>query len=124
MSAHYDALEEIYAKQGAEEPFANYVIEHAKSGFVYSTPDFFVMGRPVLRSAAPELIRDARHVFRREECDAWFIHAAAGNMPKMWAITPWPLGWIGWTRMRDSLDELTFIPTESLKRLCPPDLQP
>lgn len=123
MSALYDSLEALYLKTGAEEPFANYVLHHARHGFVYATPDFFVMGRPVNRKAAPELIRDATHAFPREECDAWFIHAAAGNMPKMWSITPWPLGWIGWTRLHDPLSELQFTPTETLKRLCPPDLQ-
>lgn len=124
MSKHFEALEKLYAQKGAEEPFANYVIEHAKNGFVYSTPDFFVMGRPVVRSASEAVIRDATHAFPPAECDAWFVHAAAGNIPKMWATMPWPLEWIGWTRLRDPLDELTFVRTESLKRLCPPDFQP
>jgi hypothetical protein len=118
----YDKLAEAYARNPQADSFENYVLWLARSGFVFARPDFFAMGRPVVRAAARDLILDVAHLFPSASCDAWFIHAAAGNMSRMWSIMPWELGWIGFTRINDPLSELQFFPTERLKRLCPPDL--
>lgn len=118
----YEKIEARYLEHPQEEPFVNYVAHYARHGFVFARPDFFAMGRPVVRSASPEKIKDPMNLFPSEDCDCWFIHAAAGNMSRMWQIVPWPLGWFAWTRLHDPLAELTIFPTETIKRLCPPDL--
>ena len=117
----FEQLEAAYAAHPQEEPFLSYVAHYARHGFVFARPDFFAMGRAVRRSAGPAAIKDPRRLFTREESDCWYIHAAAGAMPNIWQIVPWPLGWVCWTRIHDPLAELTFVPTETLKRLCPPD---
>lgn len=118
----YAKLEAAYAAHPKEEPLANYVQWHMRHGFVFARPDVFLMGRPVLRSAPPEAVKDPMHLFPSEQCDAWYIHAAAGNMSAMWSLMPWPLGWIGWTRLYDPQSELVFHPVERLIRLCPTSL--
>ena len=118
----YARIEAEYLKHPKEEPFVNYVEWHARNGFVFARPDFFAMGRPVKRNAPPKEILDPKMLFESQDCDCWYIHAAAGNMARMWQIVPWELPWICWTRLADPLAELTFIKTESLKRLCPPDI--
>lgn len=119
----YEQLAAVYAAHPQEESFENYVAWYAKIGFVFATPDFFAMGRPVIRAAREESIKDPTHLFATEDCDCWFIHGAAGNLPKMWRILPWPLEWMCWERVVDPLLELRFVRVETLKRLCPPDLQ-
>lgn len=118
----YERIEAAYAANPKEEPFVNYVVWHHRHGFVFSRPDCFVMGRAVVRSAPAEKIRDLSNLFPSSDCDAWYIHAAAGNLSRMWSLMPWPLGWIGFTRLSDPSSELRFFPAETLKRLCPPEL--
>lgn len=118
----FERIAAEYARHPKEEPFENYVRFHLRHGFVFSRPDFFCMGRPVVRSAPASAIRDPGALFPSELCDAWYIFAAAGNTARIWQIVPWPLPFIGWARLADPLAELTFVEAERLKRLCPPDL--
>lgn len=118
----FEQIEAAYAKHPKEEPFQNYVLHYARHGFVFSRPDFFCMGRAVKRTSPPEQILDPRVLFPKEECDCWYVMAAAGRMSQMWQVVPWPLEWFCWTRLHDPLAELTFSPTETLTRLCPPDI--
>jgi len=119
----YEKLEKAYAEHPQEEPLRNYVDWHMRHGFVFSRPDFVAIGRPVMKSAPPESIRNPMHLFPSEECNCWFIFAAAGNMSRMWDIVPFPLGWFGWTRLHDPLSEIVFVEAERLRRLCPPDIR-
>ena len=118
----FEKIEAQYAAHPKEEPFVNYLLHYHRHGFVFSRPDFFAMGRAVIKEAPHAEILDPRHLFKSEDCNCWYIHAAAGNMSRMWAIQPWPMGWFCWTRLHDEQGELTFAPAEVLKRLCPPDL--
>lgn len=118
----FEQIEAQYLARPRQEPFFSYIDWHLRHGFVFSRPDFFMMGRPVLRAAPPEMILDPRCLFAREICDTWYLHAAAGNMGQMWAIQPWPLPWFCWTRLHDEQSELIFCSATRLKRLCPPDL--
>lgn len=122
MTTPFDKLEAQYAAHPREEPFANYVMHYHRIGFVFSRPDFVVFGRPVIRSAPHDQIKDPRFIFKSEDCDCWYLHAASGNMARMWAVVPFRLPWFCWTRINDPLGELTFCQTETLKRLCPPDI--
>lgn len=118
----YEKIERAYQEHPKEEPLENYVRWHLRHGFVFSRPDFFCMGRCVMKEAPADSIRDPMHLFPSEDCNAWYIFAAAGNMARMWQILPWPLGWVCWTRLHDPLSELQFVETERLQRLCPPDI--
>lgn len=115
---------EIYQKYQQERPevdFPALIGHHLQFGFVYSTPDFFVMGRPVPKNAASQLILDPNHFWGREHCDCWYLHAFAGRMDKVWKVMPYPLKFCAWTRIHDKENELTIVSFEDLQRLCPPD---
>lgn len=118
----YEKLEAVYARHPKEEPLAKYVEWHLRHGFVFARPDFFAMGRPVSRKAPPAEILNPARLFSTAEIDCWYLHAAAGNMSKMWTILPFPLGWFCFTRAADPLSELVFVESERLRRLCPPDV--
>lgn len=89
---------------------------HLVTGFVFSTPDFFVMGRPVIRMAPRPLLLDPWRAFPREGCDCWMVWLAAGDLGKAWSILPWPLPWLGFERGM----ELRFVPAGAIKRLSLP----
>jgi hypothetical protein len=106
-----------YADHPQEMVFGYYIDWHFKHGFVFSTPDFFIMGR-----AAPKGVIEADGVKLTWfpewwNCDTWYIHAMSGDMSKAWSILPWELPWIAFERVRCGKRELTFIETGRLRRL-------
>ena len=90
---------------------------HKQHGFLFVTPDFYVMGRPVRKYAPLEQILDVNHRFEASTCDTWFIFQLAGDMTKAWRILPWELPWMCWTRDNDPQQELMFFETRRLMRL-------
>jgi len=71
---------------------------HRMTGYVIETEDAFVMGRPVKHDAPWEAIVDPQVSFARHVQDAWFLHAMAGSLRAMWAVKPYYLPMIGWSR--------------------------
>lgn len=90
---------------------------YKSSGFVFSTPSFYVMGRPVRKYAPIEHILDDTYYFDHDTCDTWFIAIMAGDIKAAWRILPWELPWMAWVRDNDPLDELRFYETRRLMRL-------
>jgi hypothetical protein len=118
----YERMVEQYTLHPQACGFTTYLDWHSKHGFVFITPDFFCMGRHVRRDAPVADICEPTHLFTKEESDCWYVHAASGDMRKMWSILPWELPWIAFERWREGKLELAFFLTELLKRHIPPDL--
>lgn len=90
---------------------------HMARGFLFSTPAFYVMGRPVRKYAPIEQILDVGHMFDFEQCDTWFVFLMAGDIRQAWKVLPWELPFIAWVRDNDPLGELQFHETRRLMRL-------
>lgn len=86
-------------------------------GHVHKGPDFFVMGRAVVKSAG-ELCRDLTYEFETAECDTWFLAAFAGDKRKAWRALPHPLPWLCWQKFHDPDLELRFLPSLRIESLC------
>ena len=110
-----DAIREEYRLHPREESFDFYLDWHIENGFVFSTPDFFIMGR----GASREAIRRNSDAWtcRREFQDCWYVFAMAGDISKCWDILPYPLGYVAFERLREGKLELTIVPTERIRRL-------
>ena len=67
-------------------------------GYVIETPEVYVIGKAVWHEAPWEAIVDPQVSFARIEQDAWFLHAMAGSLRAMWAVKPYYLPLIGWSR--------------------------
>lgn len=94
----FDRCAEQYVRHG--EDFSAAVARNLADGFLFSTPSFFIMGRP------------------HERPDTWFIEGMAGDCSKAWSILPWPMGWIAFHRFDDS--ELHLYRSEDIRRLTVP----
>ena len=103
----------VYEGEKCARTFREDLEAHLLNGFVFSRPDFFIMGRPVIKAADPALIVDPWHKFPSAECDCWHIYLFSGNMVRAWAIMPWPLPWFCWERK----NELRFYSVEAIHRL-------
>lgn len=99
-----------------ERSLAYYEEIHKARGFVFSTPAFYVMGRPVMKYAPLEQILDVEHVFDFEQCDTWFVFALCGEVRQAWRVLPWELPWTCFQRVRDG-EDLHFVETRRLMRL-------
>ncbi len=93
--------ERIYRAAAELDPDLNWpetLRDYLQGGFVFSTPDFFIMGR-------------------QQDEKTWYVHSMAGDMQKAWSILPWHLPFIAFERVRSGKRELTIVPTETLRRL-------
>lgn len=111
----YERIEARYAEDipGA---FSALVDWHLRHGFVFSRPDYFVMGRPVEITAPAELIVEPTCHFPSSRCDGWYIHAMAGNLARVWQVLPWDLPWIAWQRHHDPEKVLRIYPLARMRR--------
>lgn len=103
----------VYETEPCARTFKEDLEAHLLNGFVFSRPDFFIMGRPVIKAASYEEITDPWHKFPSAECDCWHIHLMAGNCARAWVIMPWELPWFAWERK----NELRFYPVSAIRRL-------
>lgn len=86
----------------------------ADHGYVHKTPDYFIMGRPVIR-AAGDACADLTARFAISQCDTWFIAAFAGRWDTAWRSLPYQLPFLGWQRLHERENTLHFLPTERIR---------
>jgi hypothetical protein len=108
-----DQARAIYEREPCSRTFDEDMALHLAHGFVFSTPSFFIMGRPVPRGAYEDQIVDPAVVFAPELCDCWHVHVLAGDASRAWSILPWPLEWLSYQRN----NELRFFPMADMQRI-------
>jgi len=109
---HYEAAKKVYEREACSRTFVLDLELHLRHGFVFSRPDFFIMGRAVIRDADPALIVDPEHSFEADRCDCWHIYLFAGAMGPAFSIMPWVLPWVSMERK----NELRFLALSSIQR--------
>ena len=93
---------QVYQREECASTFQRDLEAHLLNGYVISTPQAFAMGRAVNSKADEALILDPWHSFKSEDCDAWLIWLAAGDLPSLLHCFPHPLPLIGY-QMRNIL---------------------
>jgi hypothetical protein len=109
----YLEIQELYLKSPEERPFGYYLSIHLERGYVYSSPDFFWMGVPVVKSE----LEAGRYplTLPSGKPDCWYISALAGDMVKAWSVEPFPLPWIGFDRGPMGRKKLKFYERQRLR---------
>lgn len=97
MMTSYQRAARVYELEPCARTFAEDVEWHLANGFVFSRPDFFVMGRPVVSQADPALVVGL-HRFPSVVCDCWHVYLHAGNMARAWDMLPWELPLVSFER--------------------------
>lgn len=109
----FESAKAVYEKEVCARDFWTDLTLHHMHGFVFTTPDFFVMGRPVVKEADPGMIIDPSVQFARRACDCWHIYLFSGDMKAAWDRLPWELTFISLERR----NELRFYKLEEIRRL-------
>lgn len=115
------ALNKVRMLYTADSPrtFEEDLSAHLHHGYVYSTPEYFLMGRPVWSGAPQEAINDVWCAFAPCDWDAWYVYAFAlrddqglcGLVKKLLTHMPFYLPLLAWER---SGEPLKFFSTEQL----------
>jgi len=115
------ALNKVLMLYTADSPrtFEEDLSAHLHHGYVYSTPEYFLMGRPVCSEAPQEAINDVWCAFTPSSWDTWYVYAFAlreerglcGLVKKLLTHMPFYLPLIAWER---SGDALSFFSTAKL----------
>jgi hypothetical protein len=73
----------VYQREPCARTFQEDLDIHLMTGYVYSTPEYFVMGRAVSSKAPESQIVDPRVPFPDDECDCWMVYLAAGDLTQL-----------------------------------------
>jgi hypothetical protein len=103
MMKPFDQVAELYERYPQPRAFEEDISAHIETGYVVSTPEFFLMGRAVDRYADPAMIEDPWHGFLRSEQNAWLVYAFAGSSRNFLSFVPYPLRWVGFQRRNQPL---------------------
>ena len=103
----------VYEREPCARTFEEDLEAHLLHGWVVSTPQFFVMARPVDSAAQPACIVNPWHRFPPEACDTWHIYLAAGDLCAALQWLPHPLPKIAFERR----NILRYYRLESLTQL-------
>ena len=90
---------EVYDHEPCARSFVLDVTLHLRGGYVFSTPEYFIMGRGVDSTADIELILNPEFIFPRVAQDAWWVYLCAGDgLGELVRLMPYPLAFVGWER--------------------------
>lgn len=111
----YEEMQEVYRTEPCARSFAEDLELHHLNGYVYSTPHFFVMARPVWSEGPRVAIVHPAVDFRKVgvPLDCWHVYGMAGDMRRAWEIMPYPLPLISFERK----NELRFHSLAAIRRL-------
>jgi hypothetical protein len=124
MLTPYARTKADWYKRPREQTLEWYEDAHKRNGFVFSTPDFYVMGRPVMKGAPDHQIKDVLLKFPPRAVDTWYVFLLCGDPVKAWSILPFELPWICWKRDTDESEELRFYDARTIRRLSGASVDP
>ena len=114
-------LDKVRALYTTESPrtFEEDLTAHFNHGYVFSTPEYFLMARPVFSEASQHEINDVYQTFNPSFWDTWYIYAFAlredqglqGLVKNLLTHMPFYLPLVAWER---SGQFLSFFSTDKL----------
>ena len=97
----YDQAAQVYEQEECVHTFLEDLEYYHRYGYVFSTPDYFVMGRPVCRDWPPEWIVNPIDHHADIQCDLineltlppnlWHIALMSGDTFNVWETLPYRL---------------------------------
>ena len=108
--APIDKVRMLYTEQ-SPRTFEEDLSAHFYHGYVFSTPNYFMMIRPVWSGAPQEAINDVWCAFTPSSWDTWYVYAfalrydkgLAGLVKKLLTHMPFYLPLTAWERSGESL---------------------
>ena len=71
---------------------------YLSNGYVFASPHYFVMLRPIDSSVLESGRFDPFQRFAASKCDTWYVHMFSGNMRMAMSKLPYSLSMVGFAR--------------------------
>lgn len=118
----YEACYLDYKRRVPGGNFSTLVGAYLQHGFVFSTPDFFALGKAVdAKHGTEDQIKDPAFVFPKP--DAWYLAAFWGDAVRLWETLPTTglaLDRLAWYKWKLGAESLHVYPLSVLRRFYPP----
>jgi len=108
----FEMAREVYRWEECARSFGEDLNLHLAHGFVFVTPDVFLMGRPVIKNAPKDQILSPWIQFQNPDCWHVWLAAGRGSLQALTKLEPYPLPWFSWERD----NHLHFYRRDSLLR--------
>lgn len=89
---------------------------YKRKGYLFVSPEFYVMCRPVRKYAPLNHILNDEYVFGPATSDSWYVMLMAGDMAAAIEMMPFELPWMCWVRDTEPSGRLRFCETARLLR--------
>ena len=116
MNPYLTAVE-FFDKNEQLEEFGECLHQYHLHGFVHSTPDYFIMAKPISRGAMNEEILNSSKFWDRNTQDCWYIRYASGNIAKATELWPYFLPYVGFHRMHNGENSLRIYGFRNINRV-------
>lgn len=91
-----EQLADLYEKHPQPRTLSRDIELHLATGYVFSTPQVFAMGRAVLRHGKLHHLADPGHIYTVADC--WLVYAWVGPFEEVFRYLPYKLRWVCWAR--------------------------
>jgi len=102
----------VYDREPCARTFREDLEAHLLHGFVFSTPSYFIMGRPVDGNSTQKLICNPWVSFPSPDC--WHVYLYSGHLSDAFANIPYILPFVSFERN----NILTKHPLANIQRKC------
>ena len=107
----------VYQQEPCARSFREDLEAHLLHGYVFSTPDVFLMIRPVDRGWRDQIVDPTKNpewIKPWSPPDCWHVYLAAGDIQEMWKFLPYPLEFVSYERS----NRLRIVRFQQFRRLC------
>lgn len=101
---------EVYKTEPCARTFLQDIEWHFRQGYVYSSPEVFVMGRVVMHDAPQHEIVNPAYKFASGDC--WHVYLLSGSIRHAWLVMPFRLRYMSFERN----NVLKVYETDQLRR--------
>lgn len=102
---------QVYQSEPCARSFIEDLTWHLQTGYVYSTPEAFILARYVRRDWPVDDILDPSRFALTQDADCLHIYLAAGDIRQIFSFPHLPVPWISFERHNN----LRFHPYELLR---------
>ena len=88
----------VYDREPCARTFTEDLEAHLLHGYVFSSPKYFWMGRPVYVAALESEIVNPWHNTWDKEPDCWHYYLYSGSIAHAVQLTPYKLPWLSFER--------------------------
>ena len=98
MLTPLEKLKALYAQRSPERNLWFDMIDFARIGYLYVTPEVVLMAKTIPRGCPEDLAKNTKVSLAASVCDTWYVWAFVGHLGHASRYVPYRLPWFAWHR--------------------------